>query len=496
MSNKALPGGWINTKLVDFTEVIMGQSPPSETYNVERKGLPFYQGKTEFGEIFPTPVKYCSKPHKIAETGDILISVRAPVGPTNICPGKSCIGRGLAAIRPRSGIDSRFILYLLRSSELEISEKGTGTTFKAISKNVLSQLKFKLPPLPEQHAIVAKLEELFSDLDNGVDSLKQARAQLKTYRQAVLKYAFEGKLTAAWRTQQRPAPAADLLQQIQAERAARYQYQIEEWQQACAQAKASGAKKPPKPKKPKALPPLSAAELADLPELPEGWCWVYLAYVGILGRGKSKHRPRNAPQLFGGKYPFIQTGEIRAANRFIREFSQTYSEIGLKQSKLWPVGTLCITIAANIADTAFLGIEACFPDSVVGFTGYTEIINAKYVDYFIQSVKAKIEAFAPATAQKNINLATLENLLIPYCSFEEQHQIVQEIETRLSICEQLEQTIAASLRKAESLRQSLLKHAFEGKLTASWRTQNPDLISGEHSAAALLEKIKEEKERN
>ena len=235
--------------------------------------------------------------------------------------------------------------------------------------------------------------------------------------------------------------------------------------------------------------------MAELPKLPEGWVYTFLAYVGDLARGKSRHRPRNDKRLFGGKYPFIQTGEVKAANGLIRTYSQTYNDFGLSQSKLWPKGTLCITIAANIAEVAFLGIEACFPDSIVGFKGYEEMLTPKYVYYFIRHTKQKIASYAPATAQKNINLQTLENLLIPYCSLSEQEIIVQEIETRLSIAEKLEQTIDDSLEKAEALRQSILKKAFEGKLLNEQELEEVRNDPEWEPAEKLLEKIRAEKEK-
>ena len=122
-----LPEGWTWTTLEEVSEIILGQSPPSSTYNTDRYGLPFFQGKLEFGETYPTPRKWCSAPKKTAEKGDVLISVRAPVGPTNICPEKSCIGRGLAAVRGLGGVEPLFMLYLMRTFENEISGKGTGT---------------------------------------------------------------------------------------------------------------------------------------------------------------------------------------------------------------------------------------------------------------------------------------------------------------------------------------------------------------------------------
>ncbi|MCK4459479.1 MAG: restriction endonuclease subunit S, partial [Methanosarcinales archaeon] len=149
-----LPENWVWTTVGECTEIILGQSPPSTTYNENGNGLPFYQGKLEFGNIFPAPLKWCTAPKKIAEKGDVLISVRAPVGPTNICPEKSCIGRGLAAIRALNGMESFFILYLLRAFEDGIAGKGTGTTFNAITGNQLKEFAIPLPPLPEQHRIV------------------------------------------------------------------------------------------------------------------------------------------------------------------------------------------------------------------------------------------------------------------------------------------------------------------------------------------------------
>lgn len=195
----ALPKGWVWTTLKEISEIILGQSPPSSTYNTDGEGLPFYQGKLEFGKLYPTPRKWCTAPKKIAEEGDVFISIRAPVGPTNICPETSAVGRGLAAIRGLGGIESLFILYLMRAYANEIASRGTGTTFDAITGNQLKTFEIPLPPLAEQRRIVAKLEVLFTQLDVAVDSLKKAQAQLHQYRRSILKAAFEGELTKEWR---------------------------------------------------------------------------------------------------------------------------------------------------------------------------------------------------------------------------------------------------------------------------------------------------------
>ncbi|NEX89416.1 restriction endonuclease subunit S [Aeromonas rivipollensis] len=155
--------------------------------------------------------------------------------------------------------------------------------------------------------------------------------------------------------------------------------------------------------------------------------WKTLPEMAIdFGRGKSKHRPRNDERLYGGDVPFIQTGDIRNAAHIIMAHSQTYSDFGLQQSKLWPKGTLCITIAANIAETSILGFDACFPDSVIGFVADPEKTTSAYVEYLLQSTKRKLEEKGreKSSAQSNINLGTFEALKLPFPPLAEQARIV------------------------------------------------------------------------
>lgn len=178
--------------LKDVAIIIAGQSPDSKYYNTKGEGLPFFQGKADFGVLYPKIRTYCSQPTKIAEKDDILLSVRAPVGPTNLSPGKVCIGRGLTAIRPSSRICLKYLLYFFRYYEVQLQESGTGTTFKAITQNVIKNIEVPVPDLYEQERIVSKIEELFSGLDASVAELQTAKEKLKIYRQAVLKEALEG----------------------------------------------------------------------------------------------------------------------------------------------------------------------------------------------------------------------------------------------------------------------------------------------------------------
>jgi type I restriction enzyme, S subunit len=196
-----------------------------------------------------------------------------------------------------------------------------------------------------------------------------------------------------------------------------------------------------------------------------GWKQKTLEEIATtFGRGKSKHRPRNEPKLYGGKYPFIQTGDIRNADHFITEYSQTYSEAGLAQSKLWPKGTICITIAANIAETAILGFDACFPDSVIGVVANPKEAEVGFIEYLLQSFKARIQALGKGSAQANINMGTFEHERFPFPPVAEQKQIVEKLDALSEETQRLARLYEQKLAALEALKKSLLHQAFSGAL--------------------------------
>ena len=319
----------------------------------------------------------------------------------------------------------------------------------------MAQTRIPLAPLPEQHRIVAEIEKQFTRLDAAVAALKRVQANAKRYRASVLKAACEGRLvpTEAELAKQEGRtyePASELLARILTER------------------------RTPASKRP--------VSTDTNPRLAEGWCLASLTQLGELARGKSKHRPRNDPRLMGGPFPFIQTGDVTHSGGFIRSHTQTYSEFGLAQSRLWPAGTLCITIAANIAGTGILTYPACFPDSVVGFRCEPQPIVVRFVEYQIRNVRDELTKLAPATAQKNINLKILSELAIPLPPLAEQYRIVAEVERRLSRLDALETAVQHALKRAARLRQSILKRAFSGQLVP----QNPN----DEPASQLLERIR------
>jgi restriction endonuclease S subunit len=473
-----LPQGWaladVNETLLPFENgqtLRQGWSPQCESFpapNVDRWGV-LKTTAIQDGEFQPEqnkalPTSLDPDPTLEIEAGDLLLTC---AGPRSRC-GVVCLVR---KTRPRlmaSGKMYRFkteprvalpvyleVFLRFHETKKRIDELKTGISDSGLNLTLdrFKTLRVPLPPVPEQRRIVAKIEELFSELDEGMENLKKARAQLEVYRQSLLKHAFEGKLTAAWReaNQAKLEPAEQLLARL----------------------------------RPTGFVSVKAKDVASLPELPSGWSYTYLTNLGELARGKSKHRPRDAEFLFGGPYPFIQTGEVKAAGRVIRNFENTYSEAGLAQSRLWPKGTLCITIAANIAQTAFLGFDACFPDSVVGFTAFGGVVESEFVDLFIRGVRTRIEAYAPATAQKNINLTTLENLVVPLAPSQEQKELIACLSAHLSAIDQTASDLATNLQKAEALRQAILKKAFAGELVPQDPANEP--------ASVLLERIRAER---
>jgi type I restriction enzyme S subunit len=197
----------------------------------------------------------------------------------------------------------------------------------------------------------------------------------------------------------------------------------------------------------------------------EGWVEKRLSDVSKdFGRGKSKHRPRNDPKLYGGKYPFIQTGDVRNSDHLITSYSQTYNAAGLAQSKLWPAGTLCITIAANIAETGILAFDACFPDSVIGTVVDEAITSNKFLEYLLQSFKARLQAQGKGSAQDNINLGTFENQLFPFPSMKIQNAIVTTLDSLREETQRLEAIYQRKSVALDELKRSLLHQAFSGAL--------------------------------
>ena len=212
------------------------------------------------------------------------------------------------------------------------------------------------------------------------------------------------------------------------------------------------------------LPALFIKMFGDPRTNPMGWPVKPLGEIGELDRGRSRHRPRNDPTLLGGSYPLIQTGDIANSGGRITQYTQTYSELGLGQSKMWPAGTLCITIAANIANTGVLEFDACFPDSVVGFVPGADT-TTEYVQFLLTQLQSVLEAGATQVAQKNINLKMLRSLVVPVPPIDLQNRFSMHVRKQYA-CRAAQALVH---EKLDRLFASTTSRAFSGGLTASWR---------------------------
>ncbi|MBT5170936.1 MAG: hypothetical protein HOL90_01480 [Candidatus Nitrosopelagicus sp.] len=467
-----LPQGWVECKINDIADVLGGKRlPKGHSLTKQKTSFPYirvtnFQNNTINQENLQFIDK---KTHEVIKkytisSNDLYISIAGSIGKVGVIPS-NLNGANLTENSAKicnMEIEKKFLNYQLNAPlcQQQILKLITSTNQGKLALFRIKEINILMSSINEQKRIVSKIEELFSKIDHTEQSLEHTKLQLEQYRQSLLKFAFEGKLTEEWRQKHtgKIGSIDDFINLIKKANNEKNQDFLE----------------------------IPREFLDKARDLPNEWSWISLANLGDLNRGKSKHRPRNDPILFGGKYPFIQTGVVKNSKGKITSFKQTYNEIGLAQSKLFPTNTICITIAANIADTSVLTFPACFPDSVVGYNGFSNLIENMFMFYYIQSVKSNLEAIAPSTAQKNINLDILQKMLVPIMSNEEQKEIIARIEQGFSLIENTTQIVESSLQKLQTMKMSILKQAFEGKLVP----QDPN----DEPASVLLARIKSTKE--
>jgi type I restriction enzyme S subunit len=397
---------------------------------------------------------------------DILIArMASPLGRACTYPGLSqpavtvvdvCIWRN-----NRQLIEPRWLMNAINSLQCRraIMADASGTTRQRVSGGKLKNISVPVPPLAEQRRIVTRVDALFAEIAEGEAALAESRKGLDTFRRALLKAAVTGELTKDWRAANPVTETGhDLLVRIAKDRAA------------VAPTKGQGRRRS------KAM----QGDTSVLPELPNGWAWEGLSALGDFGRGKSRHRPRDDARLYGGSMPFVQTGVVANSDDFIQAFQQTYSEFGVAQSRVWPPGTVCITIAANIAKTAITTFECCFPDSIVGLTP-VRAIDSYWIHIWIKTIQQRLERFAPATAQKNINLEVLDAVMVPIPPPAEAEEILRRVSDGLAASADTLASLDAEAADAARLKQSILKAAFEGRLVP----QDP----ADEPASALLARL-------
>lgn len=389
---------------------------------------------------------------------------------------------------------NKFLFHFL--NQVDYSEHVTGTTRLKLTQAALRQIPIRFAPENEQQRIVAKIEELFSELDKGVESLNTAREQLKVYRQAILKHAFEGKLTAQWReenTDKLETPR-QLLARIKKERETHYHQQFALWQNQIKdwQARGQQGPKPPKPTRHKDSRPIGPSELTSLPHLPNDWGYARLAEVAQIGSGMSVSKSRALVDPIEVKY--LRVANVQRGRLNLDQITTMFierSQLPRLELKHWDV------LFTEGGDRDKLGrgwvwesqVERCITQNhVFRASPYVPSnAHAKFISHWGNTFgQIYFDTFGKQTTNlASINKKILSHFPVPLATFEEQAQILDKLDNLLTTLDQIEVEIATALIRIGALRQSVLKKAFAGQLVA----QDPN----DEAASVLLERIRAEK---
>lgn len=448
-----LPDDWIDTLL---GEVCLNPQYGWTTKSKEKGNVHLLRtSDITSGRIDWDSVPFCEKEPSekekyLLKNGDIVISRAGSVGYNYLIrdPKESVFASYLIRFQPL--INNKYVSFFLNSPAYwkSISEKKLGITTANVNATKLKQIPIPLPPLLEQHKIVEKFEELFTKLDAGVEALKKVKEQVKHYRQSVLKSAFEGKLTADWRQ----LMSNDELRVLN-EKEERFKIKIDN---------------------------------VDLPELPKSWIWTQLG--NITKPSKEKVDPNKV-----GLTNYVGLEHIEKDTSKLLGYGSSH-EVRSSKTKFYKGDVLYGKLRPYLNKVVVADFDGLCSTDILVFPKSKNFIN-KFLAYRLFS--KDFVRFANLGISGVQHPRTSFNKIFPFKIalplLQEQKKIVEEIERRFSIADEIENTVDKSLKQAEKLRQSILKKAFEGKLTEKWREEHPALISGENSAEKLLEKIKKEK---
>lgn len=476
--------GWKNAKVGEIADLLRGI-----TYKKEQASKALREGykpilrannindSLNFQDLVYVPMNLI-KEEQLVKKGDIIFAMSSgskhlvgkSVQAKNDFQG-SC-GAFCALLRPNDNISKEFLAYIFQGMEFRklISKISKGTNINNLKREHILDYNFPLPPLPEQRAIVSKIEQLFSELDNGIANLRLAQEQLKVYRQAVLKKAFEGELTRKWREKNTDVEDSECILN-------RIKNQVSSQSQNRKNSKIQYDE--------------------ALYESPLKWNWVSLSDVAIsITDGDHQAPPKSESGIPFIVISNISSGKIDLSNTmYVPE--EYYNKISSNR-KPQPRDILySVTGSYGIPVLISEDYKFCFQRHIALIRPHTEI-SSKYIYYFLKSTMAYKQAtnVATGTAQLTVPISGLRIIKVPLPPLPEQHAIVREIETRLSVCDKMAQDIDEALEKAEALRQSILKKAFEGKLLNERELAEVRMAEDWEPAEVLLERGREERTGN
>jgi type I restriction enzyme S subunit len=479
---------WIECDLGNVCFTTSGGTPNRQNKSFYEGNIPWVKsGELDKGIILDSQehisedaIKNSSA--KIFPKGTLLFALYgATIGKMATLGIAAATNQAICGIYENDVLISKYLYHYLSYKKRELIGKGIGGAQPNISQTILKQLLISIAPLPEQRAIVSKIEELFSDLDKGIENLKKAKDQLVIYRQAVLKKAFEGELTKEWREKQINLPAADeLIEQIKAEREKHYKQQIEDWKKEVKVWEINW-KKASKPSKPQ--------NLVSYPEIEQNKYLPILNLGELVSQISIKLMPDDAPEM-----PFIGMDCIEK-NALKPHFTYKFNEFKsagnwfninhILYGRMRPyLNKVYHAEYEGVASGEFIVLET------------TESILPEYLKLILHQQDFVHWSNRQSSGDKprvKFEQIALYNIIVP--TVQEQHQIVKEIESRLSVCDKVEQSINDSLEKAKALRQSILKKAFEGKLLSASEIANCKQEKDYEPASVLLAKIKAEKKK-
>lgn len=465
-AEQQLPEGWKKTTLGEIATYVNGRAFKPIEWSKTGTPIVRIQNLNNPNAEYNYYDGYIEEKYHI-ENGDLLFAWSASLG-AYIWKGKSAfLNQHIFKVLPKENIDKTFIYYLLDKVTNELYAKAHGSGMVHVTKGKFEATSVNIPPLEAQQAIVNKIESLFDEIDEGIGRLKTAAQQIQQYRQSLLKNAFNGELTKEWRSKHADTLPSEneLLAQIQTAREQHHAQQLADWQTAVSQWEQNG-KEGKKPSKPKA--PTQAVKFEEnVADLPSGWGTIKINQVAEIFTGATPLKS-NADYYENGSIPWVTSGSLN--NEFVDSADSFVTDLALKETnlKLLPKHTLLVAMygeGKTRGKCSELLIEATTNQAIAGIVLNDRYpISRKFLKFYMFKNYADIRRQSSGGVQPNLNLGLVGNIIFPLPCLAEQTQIVAILESKLTACDQLAAELAKQLKKAELLKQAVLKAAFSGSL--------------------------------